>query len=586
MRCTLIVALGLSFGAAAPALTILSGPFFTQATNAPLAGTLSLTTDDDSRVSISVSDGTSTWRRNFYDYGAAHAVPLLGFRPDRTNVITVTVFDKLRNSATAPAPLVFTTAPLPADFPTSVLLTNQPDKMEPGFTLFRIVNRNTKRAYVTVIDNSATVVWYSTIPTTSDVRQLANGDLFIPLVTNFVEINMLGNPVNSWNVPTNLTINVHDGVPTPHGTILYLSDASRVETNFPTSASDPYSPRQTAYVLYNKVVEISATNSVLLNTWSPLDVLDPRRLTYLTFDINTPLGWDIEHANALIEDPSDDTIIVSLRDQNAIIKFYRSNGQLKWILGPPANWGPEFQPYLLTPVGAPFQWQFGQHAPLLTPQGTLLVYDDGNYRASPFDPPVADQDNYSRAVEYDINENTMEVSQVWDYGRTNSDRLYTDRVGNADWLPQSGNVLVTFGYVVYVNGASPSPMSPTASMVRIREVTHDPVPEIVFDVAYFDYGNTSGTYLGYSAYRSHRISDLYAHPAQPVADLAVSYDQGTARLKFSADETRNYTVQSSSDLANWQELGPALPAGEAGNYSYDDSAANESGARYYRVVSQ
>lgn len=586
IRRFLILTLGLSLGATSPAVTILSGPSFTPATNAPLAGTLSLTTDADSRVSVSVDDGTGAWMRNFYDFGTHHTVPLLGFKPGRTNLLNVTVYDKYRNSASAADPLTVITAPLPSDFPHSVLYTNQPDKMEPGYTLFRIANKNTKHGYLTVVDNAGEVVWYSGVPSTADVRQLDNGDLFIPLVTNFVEIDMLGNTINSWNVPTNLTINLHDGVPTPHGTILYLSDASQLETNFPTSATDPYAPRENSYVLYNKVVEISATNSALLNTWSPIDVLDPRRLTYLTFDINTPQGWDIQHANALIEDPSDDTIIVSLRDQNAVVKFYRSSGELKWILGPPANWGPEFQQYLLTPVGAPFEWQYGQHAPILTPQGTLLVYDDGNYRASPFDPPLADQNNYSRAVEYDINEQTMEVSQVWDYGRTNAEPLYTDRVGNADRLPQTGNVLVTFGYVVYVNGLRPSSMSPSASMVRIKEVTHDVNPEVLFDLAYFDFDNTAGTYQGYSGYRSHRIADLYAHPAKPVLDLAVSYNQGTAKLLFSADETRTYTVESSTDLASWQELGTASQDGQVGNYSFEDSGATEFDARYYRVVAQ
>jgi arylsulfate sulfotransferase len=275
-----------------------------------------------------------------------------------------------------------------------------------------------------------------------------------------------------------------------------------------------------------------------------------------------------------------------MRGQNAVIKFYRSTGQLKWILGPPANWGPEFQQYLLTPVGSPFEWQYGQHAPLITPQGTLMVYDDGNYRASPFDPPVADANNFSRAVEYDINQETMEVSQVWDYGRNVAEPLYTDRVGNADWLPQTRNVLVTFGYVAYDNGARPSPIAPGASMVRIKEVTHGPVPEVVFDLAYFDYGNADNTYQGYTVYRSHRISDLYAHPPQPVADLMISFENGIPRLLFSADETRTYTIEASTDLVNWQDIGTASQSALPGSFEFDEEGSDEFDIRYYRVLSQ
>ena len=169
------------------------------------------------------------------------------------------------------------------------------------------------------------------------------------------------------------------------------------------------------------MVEISATNAAVLNTWSPINELDPRRISYLI--VTTPAGHGTPSTrNAVIEDPSDDSLIVSMRMQNAVIKFSRATGQLRWILGPPANWGPAWQPYLLTPVGDPFVWQYAQHAPILTPQGTLILFDNGNYRASPFDPTVPDSNNYSRAVEYSINEQTMEVSQVWDYGQNQRGR--------------------------------------------------------------------------------------------------------------------------------------------------------------------
>jgi len=476
------------------AVTILSGPTFTKATNAPLAGLLELTTDRLSRVGVSVDDGTNQWVRNFHDYSTNHSIPLLGFRPGKTNVITVTVYDQYRQATNA-APLTFVTGPLPSDFPPCILVTNQPDKMDRGYILLRNVNRNTARAYLTVVNKYAEVIWYSTVATTSDVRQLGNGDLFIPLTTSFVEVDMLGRTVQTWNVPSGLNINLHDGVPTPHGTILYLNDASEVVSNFPTSATDPNAPLQTTNVLYNRVVEISATNSSLLNLWSPINVLDPRRLTYLTFQVHTPQGWDIEHANAVIEDPSDDTLIVSMREQNAVIKLARSTGQV-WILGPPENWGPAFQNYLLTPVGTPFEWQYGQHAPVITRRGSLLLFDDGNFRASPYAPPVADANNYSRAVEYAIDEDTMTVRQVWEYGQNASERLYIGQVGNADELPTLDHVLVNFGYVSYDNGLSPSPTAPGASMIRIQEVTRDDNPQVVFDMAVFNYTNTSPSYLG------------------------------------------------------------------------------------------
>ncbi len=426
------LAVALSAPLVASGVTILSAPAFTPAPSAPLAGTLFLTTDVPSRVSVSVNDGLETWERDFFDYGTNHAVPLYGFKAGLSNSITVTVWDKFRNTFTAPAPLLFVTDPLPATFPTINVLVSEPDLMEPGYTLFRVLNYTANRPYTTLIDNTGEVVWYSPmsqVPIGIDVRQLPDGNLFVFGDTNFSEVTLLGDIVNTWTVPDNLTIDEHDGVPTDHNTILYIYDYSHVVSNFPTSATFPAAPTATTTVAANSVIEMSSTNGALLNEWDLIDLLDPVRVSYLTFTVPDTLGVDWGHANAVIEDPSDHSVIASLRHQNAVVKISRDTGQLVWILGPPANWGPEWQPYLLTPVGTPFEWNYGQHAPTLTPQGTLLVYDDGNFRTSPFDPPVANSNNFTRAVEYAINEQTMEVTQVWQYGQDVPQTLFTDFLG-------------------------------------------------------------------------------------------------------------------------------------------------------------
>ena len=150
--------------------------------------------------------------------------------------------------------------------------------MEPGYTLFKAQNVGGP-SYIVIVDRAGEVVWYSSDVTLADVRQLPNGDLFIPLTTTMYEINMLGQTVKSWVVPAGWKVNNHDGVPTDHGTILYLSDTNRVVTNFPTSVTDPNAPHQTTNVWYQPVIEISATNAALLNAWFPIDMLDPRRIS-------------------------------------------------------------------------------------------------------------------------------------------------------------------------------------------------------------------------------------------------------------------------------------------------------------------
>jgi hypothetical protein len=191
-----------------------------------------------------------------------------------------------------------------------------------------------------------------------------------------------------------------------------------------------------------------------------------------------------------------------------VFKFSRTTGELVWILGPHDNWPAEFDPYLLLPIGSPFRWQFHQHAPMITGEGTLLLYDNGNFRASPFDgqPQVPDSENFSRAVEYEINENTMSVRQVWEFGEHIAETLYTGLIGDADWQPTNGNVLLTFGAVSYTGGVAGADIDRGEWYARIVEVTDDEVPVTVFDLSLYDDSDPAARIR---IFRSERIPSLY-----------------------------------------------------------------------------
>ena len=479
--------------AVAAALT--SPMAFIKSTDAPLTGTLVVNTDVPTRVSVSVDDGAETWKRNFYDYSVAHSVPMAGFRPDRTNELTVTLWEKSQEFTILTDVVTFVTAPLPASFPKIKVLTAMPALMEPGYTLFRCVVNNFNIGYLTIIDHNGEVVWYSTLLSSHDFRQLSDGNLLMGKTTGFAEVDILGQTLKTYPIVAGFSADPHENLPTERGTILYFSEKSTNVVDFPSSATDPTATPKTAAVGYDWVLEVSTNNGATIGRWNLLEMLDRGRISYLTF-VKDAFGWDNHHGNAIFEDFRDGGIIASLRTQNSIIKFTRE-GQLKWILGTHDNWGPDFQQYLLTPVGEPFEWQWGQHGIKVTPQGTLLVYDDGNYRASPFDSSVPDAQNYSRAVEYEINEDTMEVRQVWEYGKDKADVFFTSFAGDVEWLPMTGHVLVNFSAVSYVNGEHPSPGSPKATETRIQEVTHEANPEVVWDISIFDSTNTSTNYTGF-----------------------------------------------------------------------------------------
>jgi arylsulfate sulfotransferase len=529
-----LVLLGLGLSSPVRAVVVVSGPTLGVPPHAPLARLLEFTTDVPSRVRVDVTDGVESWHHDFHDYGTAHALPLLGFKADHIYQVKLTLYDEHRGSLALPSPLLFITDPLPPDFPPLQTLVSVPSRMEPGYTMFFAEpNPSSGTSYSVILDAQGDVVWYSDRGG-SDERQLANGDIFFFSSLDIAEIDMLGEYQRSWylsqtgstplpgSIPVDIGPVNHEAFPTDHGTILTLTSESRVVDGYPTSDTDPNAPTATATVIDHPVVEFSQATGQILGRWPPLDLLDPTRIGY---DSIGPTRNDWGHANAVIEDPRDGDMILSLRHQDAVVKFDRE-GRIKWILGPHANWPAQFQPYLLTPVGTPFAWQYHQHAPMVTPAGTLMLFDNGNHRASPFDgtTPVADSENHSRAVEFAIDERTMEVGEVWEFQNT-PERLFGAYIGDADWLPRTGNVLIDYGGLRYVDGVPTN-----TNAVRIMEVTHTTPAEKVFDLSI----ETPPDVPAWFVYRAERIPDLYPPPG-PVPACSDDIDNDGDGLIDAAD---------------------------------------------------
>jgi arylsulfate sulfotransferase len=178
-------------------------------------------------------------------------------------------------------------------------------------------------------------------------------------------------------------------------------------------------------------------------------------------------------------DASDDSIIVSLRTQDCIVKFDHVTGELKWILGDHGNWRSPWSDKLLKPEGQ-LAWQYHQHDCSVTPAGTILCFDNGNFRATPFATKMPAEESYSRIVEFAVDEAAMAVRQVWSYGAGSGERLYGCYQGGAYRLPRTGNTFMTYGGVCTIDGVPTSNNHEGFCRARLMEVT--PEKEIVFDM--------------------------------------------------------------------------------------------------------
>ena len=90
-------------------------------------------------------------------------------------------------------------------------------------------------------------------------------------------------------------------------------------------------------------------------SWDAFDHLDVWRFGYRLMEVfwhtrGFPNHLDWTHGNGVSYDPSDDSVIVSLRHQDAVIKIDRATRQIKWILGDHKGWNETLSKKLLTPV--------------------------------------------------------------------------------------------------------------------------------------------------------------------------------------------------------------------------------------------
>lgn len=497
---------------------------------APLTGMVQVTTNLPSKLEVRVVSEDNEWNLSSRGFAKKHELSFLGldsgtYYPFEVDVVATGLDGSVIRNV---QPVAGRTSSLPESFPPIEVTVSDPDEMEPGITLFNVLSWNgadMNRDYglIVAVDEVGDVVWYYKADhMITDVKMLSNGNiLYMYGHMGAKEIDVLGNVVHHW-YPTGITdppedaIAVatdrfhHDIIELPNGNFSTLSTEVREYEDYPSSDTDPSAGKVSANVVGDVIVEFTRSGEVVQEI-SLLDILDPYRIGYNSLNpLWDPWGYkekygntkDWSHGNAIEFDETDNSYIVSLRHQDAVVKISRADGDVEWILGDRANWSSEFRSKILRTLGS-VELPYHQHAPMLTENGTLLMFDNGNYKTVPFYESISAEDNYSRAVEYRINESVGTVEQVWAYGGPH-DQYYSPFLGDADELPATGNVLVTDGGKAKNEEGIPTDNIPQGhKWSRVVEVTRDEDPRVVFEMV-LDGERPDG----WSVYRSERIPSL------------------------------------------------------------------------------
>ena len=199
--------------------------------------------------------------------------------------------------------------------------------------------------------------------------------------------------------------------------------------------------------LGSNVIELQDHGSVsILNHWDLAAILS----AYMTAQGDDAAafvrpGADWFHSNSAIYDPSDDSLIVSSRE-NFVIKLDYETGEIKWILGDPTKYWYTFpslraKALTLAPGGL---YPIGQHGLSITPDGYLMLFNDGlGSVQEPAGEPAGQTRAYSAVSAYSIDESTMTAQNVWNYDA--GKQIFSEICGSA-YETDDHSLLVDYAY--------------------------------------------------------------------------------------------------------------------------------------------
>lgn len=311
---------------------------------------------------------------------------------------------------------------LPADFPTiTVKNVNDPADGKIFISNASTAANTTFGSYLMILNNDGSVVNYKELPRTSVLFKMeANGQLSYNLQADGTRIMLDTSltPVDTFVCGNGYLGNGHGFALLPNGHALMIA---RDPEPYDMSKVVP-GGNVNAIVRGAVVQELDIAKNVVFQ-WRTWDYLP---ITASYYDL-TSNNIDLVHANAIAAD-NDGNILLSLRHMSAIIKIDRNTGDLDWILGGKLN---QFTFYNENENNSPDYFSY-QHSLQVLPNGNILTFDNGNQHSP----------QYSRGVEYKLDEKNKTATLVWEY-RHDPD-IYGHSMGSVQRL-SNGNSIICWG---------------------------------------------------------------------------------------------------------------------------------------------
>jgi arylsulfate sulfotransferase len=471
----------------------------------PLVALYTFTAPQGSTVQVkfgtTTAYGLTTWTQPAPPGGGDISIQTAGMRASTTYHMQAIVH-LFTGELVTDTDKTFTTGAIPPDVLPNITI-QQPAGASPasGVEMLNLFSLNpTSLLTAVVTDLDGNVIWYYPNQPNSafPLKPLANGHLLIGTNSELREIDLAGNTLFTLPIvqvqsrlaaiglaiPPLVSIH-HDMLKLPNGHYLFLA-------NFNQTVPDQAPP---GTVLADIIVDWDPQQGPVW-TWNAFDHLSLSHAPEGTTD------WT--HANALVYSPDDGNLILSMRNQNWVIKINYADGvgdgSVLWRLGPDGDF--------TLPVGfGPIEWNYGQHYPVLLGPNTtgifpLMIFNNGTVRyvdaantlcGNPGVPAC-----YSSVPIFQLNEYDKTVQVLSEINLSPSYSVCCGSVG------QLANGDIEYDIAADVA----SPMTST-----VQEVTSAQNPQPVWQM----------TIKGILAYRAFRIPSLYPGVVWSQSALATAH---------------------------------------------------------------
>ncbi len=427
--------------------------------NAPLSALVIFNTPEETAVNIKVlgHDESSSIETKF-EKSKKHIIPIYGLYANEENTVTMTLDDGSTKE------LKITTDIINAPYNEADVVTAENEMLGKDLTFVSYGMKSPGGIVAAAYDNNGKIRWALKGDAPAwEVIRLKNGRLLVSseekhsepyYPTGFQEIDLMGKSYKEYVIPGGY-----------HHSVVELPNE-----NFLVAAQE-----EGGTTIEDLVYEISRDTGDIVKTFDLKDVLPIDDGSSL---IEEEGDWF--HNNSIWYDEKTNSVLLSGRTVNAVISIDYETGDLRWILGDPQGWTKVDSNYFFEPIGKDFEWQYAQHASMITPEGYVFLFDNGLFRAKKTneETKLSGDENYSRGVIYKIDEKNMTIEQIWQYGRELSSDWYSFYLGDVDYLDKNHYLINSGGQLydtlnktreVTIGHITKPETQKTASIVEIKD---------------------------------------------------------------------------------------------------------------------